>query len=85
MTFSTGLFWKDPQRAGGEQVSCHGPPKYADPDCVPVAQLSDDELPHLSSSFAGASRNSMDPINGADILTSSPPPIAADLPPPETE
>ncbi|KAK3203655.1 hypothetical protein GRF29_106g276124 [Pseudopithomyces chartarum] len=50
-----------------------------------VAQLSDDELPNLSSSFAETSRKSRDSINGADILSSSPPPIAADLPPPKTE
>lgn len=52
---------------------------------MPVAQLSDDELPNLSSSSAETSRKGRDSINGADILSSSPPPIAADLPPPKTE
>jgi hypothetical protein len=72
---------KSKRRAG--QLSC--PSKSADTDCVSVAQLSDDELPNLSFSFAETSRKSRNSINGADILSSSPPPIAADLPPPETE
>ncbi|KAF1968642.1 hypothetical protein BU23DRAFT_540904 [Bimuria novae-zelandiae CBS 107.79] len=48
------------------------------------AQRSDDELPELPCTSKRISRKSGEPSRGAQLLSSSPPPIAADLPPPKT-